>query len=156
MKQITYWLFTCLVATLLLTNCNVHDPLGATTREQVRSEGAIRVAELESNAQMESARYAKESRIAVTQAWTQTLPTLLLIIVAGTLVGIILYFQGKAYLIQIERSTGQPNSPLASVVAQKLSTYTQQSGKQLDVVDGIYYLRDPESGKRWRALPKRG
>ena len=156
MRSILYWSLTYLIVTLLLSNCNAQDPLGMTTREQVRAEGVVRVAELEANAQIESARHQKESSIATTEAWTQTLPALLLILVGGVLVGIILYFQGKAYLIQVEQSSFQPNPLSTSTLQQKLSAYTQHTGQQLEIVDGIYYLIDPHSGKRWRALPKRG
>jgi hypothetical protein len=116
----------------LLTSCALNDPLGATTRQQVRTDGAVRIAEAEAHAQIESARYAAEAQVDTARTWAASLPTVLLIVVGGVLAGIIFYFRGRAYLTQVERSASLSPTPLSAVQQAKLADYARQTGQQLE------------------------
>ena len=153
MRLLLALLVAGLVTALLLTNCQVSDPMGATTRERIRSDGAVRVAEAEAHARAEVARYKAEAEIATTRTWATILPTALLIIVGGLLAGIVLYFQGRAYLMRIDALT--PAGGLSRHRRRQLEAYAQETGCILEVVDDSYYLLDKQSGKRIRAIPRR-
>ena len=82
----------------LLFGVDWTNPLGATTREQLRTKAAVEIARVEAQAQVETAQVEAAAAVQTTTAWTSTLPVLLLIVVGGALAGIVLYFRGKAYL----------------------------------------------------------
>ena len=134
----------------LLAGFNWTDPFGATTRETLRTKAQVEIARVEAQAQVETAKVEAQAAIQTTNAWTSTLPVLLLIVVGGTLAGIILYFRGKAYLIDFEHGTPLPLPD----DEWRLRCYAARTNQRLSVRSGSYYLTDPRTGKRVRALPK--
>jgi hypothetical protein len=154
MKRYLAVLLASILCTAFLTSCALTDPLGATTRTQIRAAGAVQIAEAQAHAQIESARYAAEAQEATARTWADTLPVLLLILVGGALAGLICYFRGRVYLLWAERGC-YPPTPLASTPhARRLADYARQTGQRLELVNGQYYLVDQQSGRRFKALPK--
>lgn len=118
------------------------DPLGATTREQIRATTALQIAQTQASAQVQT-----------TAAWVGVLPVLVLIIVLGSLAGIVLYFRGKAHLA--ERSSSSP-PPLLEPTDYDgaIRRYAALTGKRVILHQGEYYLLDQATGKTVLARPK--
>lgn len=147
------WLAS-IVCAICLSGCTLSDPLGATTRTQIRADGAVQIAEAQAQAQIESARYAAEAKEATARTWADTLPVVVLILVGGALAGILCYFRGRAYLLWVERGAYPPITRSPAAHTRRLADYARQTGQQLEMVNGQYYLVDQQSGRRFKALPK--
>jgi hypothetical protein len=117
------------------------DPFGATTREHIRSQAAITIAQIEATAQVQTSAI-----------WAGVLPVLALIIVLGVLASIGLYFCGKAFLMR------KAPSPLtlseATDYDAAIGIYAALTNQRLLVHQGEYYLVDPTTGTTVRARPK--
>ena len=124
-------------------SCGDTDPFGATTRERLRTEAAVRIAQTEAAAQVQTAA-----------TWASTLPVVAVVIVAGVLAGIVLYFRGRAYLSAVERGP-QGALPSPSDAVHTLRLYAERTNQRLSVHEGQYYLTDRATGKTVKALPKR-
>lgn len=110
-----------------LTACSVttgNDPLGYTSRAQLRADAQstqvaeraladVQVAQANRDAQVgtaketakgviESARSAADAKIAVNQAWTATLPILLVVLGAGGLFLMVAYWRGRVTVVHAE------------------------------------------------------
>lgn len=129
------------VCLYLIAN-SITDPFGATTREQIRADAAVRIAQTNAAAQVQT-----------TAAWAGVLPVLALIIVLGVLAGIVLYFRGKAYLVQLQASPPLL-VPETTDYEEAISIYAALTNQRLVVHQGEYYLVDQASGKTVRARPK--
>lgn len=141
-----------LLALLLVVSCQGNDPFGATTREQVRSEAAVAIAQIEADASIRQTAIEADAAKTTTLAWTQTVVVLALILTGGVLGGLIVYFQGKAYLVSVK-----PSSPALLDLcdpASLLKHHAARSNLLLDRVGGNYLLTDPTTGKRIRVLPR--
>ena len=147
------WLANIVWATFL-TSCTLSDPLGATTRTQIRADGAVQIAEAQAHAQIESARYAAEAQEVTVRTWADTLPIVVLILVGGALAGLLCYFRGRAYLLWAARGVYPPITRSPAEHTRRLADYARQTGQQLEMVNGQYYLVDQQSGRRFKALPK--
>lgn len=118
------------------------DPFGATTREQIRANADIQIAQTQAAAQVQT-----------TATWAGVLPVLALIIVLGVLAGIVLYFRGKAHLMQLQ--AGPPLLlPDPADYDEAIGIYATLTNQRLIVHQGEYYLVDQASGKIVRARPK--
>lgn len=141
-----------LVGITLLSACSFDDPLGATTRTQMRSSAQVRVAEAQAQAQIAVAAESGEAKVKTAQTWASVLPIALLIIALGVIGAIVVMYQGKIYLARAENP--QPLPPaLPPVVLDRLKDHAQNTGRQLYFQNGMYYLVD-EYGKAVRALPR--
>lgn len=130
-----------LTAGLCLVISGMTDPFGATTREQIRSNAAVRIAQTQAAAQIET-----------TAAWTGVLPVLATIIVLGVLAAIVLYFRGKAHLAQLQAS---PSLFLPEAdFEEAIGIYAARTNQRLIVHQGEYYLIDQATGKTVRARPR--
>ena len=63
MSRLLLWVTAAIVGLGLLTSCDISDPLGATTRQDIRSASAVRIAEVQAQAQIESAHAAAQARV---------------------------------------------------------------------------------------------
>ena len=104
-----------------LTNLFIADPLGMTTRANIHShtaiettrletEAAVDVAQAEAQAKIESANAAAEAKKVQaqeqrksSQTWANTMPILLLILVAGGAAWLIILYRGRMMLILAAR-----------------------------------------------------
>lgn len=129
------------VCLYLAASCT-SDPFGATTREQIRADAAVHIAQTNAAAQVQ-----------ITEAWAGVLPVLALIIVVGVLAGIVLYFRGKAYLVQLQAAPPLL-LPETTDYEEAIGIYAALTSQRLLVHQGEYYLVDQTSGKTVRARPK--
>lgn len=131
-----------LSACLYLAASCTTDPFGATTREQIRANAAVQIAQTQAAAQVQT-----------TATWAGVLPILALIIVLGVLACIVLYFRGKAHLMRLQVS---PPLLLPETVDydEAIGIYASLTNQRLIVHQGEYYLVDQASGKTVRARPK--
>ena len=142
-----------LLALLLVVSCQGNDPFGATTREQVRSEAAVAIADIEAQAAVEQATLHAKAAEATARTWSHTLLMLAIVVVGGVLFGLILYFQGKAYLVRVSHHSTL-TLPVYNDAFEVLRTHASRSNLLLEQSGEIYILTDPVTGRRIRALPK--
>ena len=150
------WLLGAGVLALLIpvfSSCVATDPLGATTRERMRSEAAVRIAQAAAAAQVQASQLEASSAVQTATIWAAALPVLVLILVAGALAGVVLYFRGKAYLLAVARSAPPATPPLPDY-ERVLRDYAARTNQQLHRRSDGYYLVDRRTGKAVRALVK--
>ena len=143
---------TLFVGITLLSACSFDDPFGATTRTQMRSSAQVQVAQAQANAQIAVAEESTEAKVKTAQTWAPIVPVALLIIVCGVIGAIIVTYQGKIYLARTENPQPMPPA-LPPVVLDRLKDHAHNTGKQLYLDEGVYYLVD-QFGKTVRALPR--
>ena len=129
-------------ACLYLIATNTSDPFGATTREQIRANAAIQIAQTQAATQVQT-----------TATWAGVLPVLAVIIVFGVLAGIVLYFRGKAHLMQLQATSPLPLPEVADY-DEAIGIYAALTNQRLITHQGEYYLVDQATGKTVRARPK--
>ena len=142
-----------LPALVLVASCQGNDPFGVTTREQVRSEAAVAIAQIGATAAIQQTALESEATKTTTRAWTQTVVVLALIVTGGVLGGLIVYFQGKAYLVRVMRAPS-PALPDSYDPVTLLNRHAARSNLLLERAGDSYLLTDPVTGKRVRVLPK--
>ena len=140
------------VGITLLSGCSFDDPFGATTRTQMRSSAQVQVAQAQAQAQISVAQESTEAKVKTAQTWAPIVPIALLIIVCGVIGAIIVTYQGKIYLARSENPKPLPPA-LPPVVLDRLKDHARNTGKQIYLEDGVYYLVD-QFGKTTRALPR--
>ena len=140
------------VGITLLSGCSFDDPFGATTRTQMRSSAQVQVAQAQANAQIVVAEESTEAKVKTAQTWAPVVPVALLIIVFGVIGAIVVMYQGKIYLARAENPQPMPPA-LPPVVLDRLKDHAYNTGKQIYLEDGVYYLVD-QFGKTTRALPR--
>ena len=116
------------------------DPFGATTREQIRANAAVQIAQTQAATQVQT-----------TATWAGVLPVLAVIIVFGVLAGIVLYFRGKAHLMQLQAASFLPE---VADYDEAIGIYAALTNQRLITHQGEYYLVDQTTGKTVRARPK--
>lgn len=145
---------TLLVAgALLFTGCAAPDPLGLTTRAQLRRDAQVQVAEAQAQAQIAVAAESARAQVKTAQTWAGVLPVALLIVVAGVIGAIIVLYQGKIYLARATVSASRPPA-LPTEYQTRIEEYAHKTRQEFIVIDNQYYLVDQKSGKRTRLLPK--
>jgi hypothetical protein len=129
-------------ACVYLIAIGASDPFGATTREQIRANAAVQIAQTQAAAQVQTAA-----------TWASVLPAVTVIIVLGVLASIVLYFRGKVYVAQ--QQTAPPLSlPEVTDYDEAIGVYAALTNQRLIVHQGEYYLVDQATGKTLRARPK--
>lgn len=155
-------------AVYLLAGCSngPTDPLGATSRTRLRTDASVSIAQADANARIAEAQAKEAADIAAsnaqiiteqtrqngatarTYAWTTTFPIILLIVGAMIVVSLVINWQGR---IHFERTRQQGYQVLAQppqwpqLNAEQvalLRDYAVQTGQQLRVINGEYYLSD--------------
>lgn len=82
------------------------------------------------------------------------LPFLALILVGGVIVSMIVYYRGKAHLMQVAYLYA-PLPPLPEPTGEQLlQLYAASTSQGLVFDNGASYLTDPATGKTVRALPQ--
>jgi len=137
----------------LFASCQGDDPFGATTREQVRSQAAVSIAQIEAQSAVEQTAIEADAAKSTARIWAQVLPLVAIIIVGGLLIGVILYFQGKAYLMRVSHAA-PPSPPFCNDQVAALQAYAARTNQTLERHGANYLLIDETTGKRVRALPK--
>ena len=145
-----------LITAVLLPSQATRDPFGFMERERIRSDTAVRIAQQKAQAEIEVARHHAEAEVKTSQTWAGVLPIIVLILVGGALAGVVFYFRGKAYLLQIAYASqhGHPAHLPSVAPFRKLKKYAEATDQKLDVIDGQYYLTNRVNGKKVRALLK--
>lgn len=153
-------------AVYLLAGCSngPTDPLGATSRTHLRTEASVSIAQADANARIAEAQAKEAADIAQanaqviteqtkqngqrarTMAWTTTLPIILLIIGATLVIALVVNWQGRIWYQRTVQTgptlTTHQAHALTADQMQLLQDYAAQTGKQLRVIDGEYYLSD--------------
>ena len=153
MGRVMVGILAVALSVLLIASCQGNDPLGATTREQVRSQAAVTIADIEARAAVEQTALETEAAKSTARTWAQTLPTVALIVVGGVLVGMILYFRWRTHLMRVSMVAPEP-LPYYDDQVMALRSYAERTNQVLERHGTTYVLVDP-TGKRVRALPKR-
>lgn len=146
------------VAVHFLAGCTA-DPLGATSRTQIRADAAVavaqadadskaRIAEANAKAIIGAEQEKARAKIATNQAWAATVPVALVVIFGGLVVLLVVNWQGRIWYKYAERGT-----PMLDAKQRVLLTgYAQEHGMKIKVVDQTIYLTNGQ--KTIKALPK--
>ncbi len=139
---------------VLLASCTIADPFGMTQREQIRSDTAITVADIEAQAAIKQTALETEASQENAKVWASVLPSLALILVGGVIIGMVVYFRGRAHLMEVACLYPAPSTLPEPTGEQLLQLYAASTSQNLVFNNGAYYLTDPVTGKTVRALPK--
>ena len=139
---------------LLLVSCTGTDPLGMTTREQIRGDTAITIADMEAQAAVKQTALETAASQENAKVWASVLPSLALILVVGVILCMIIYYRGRAHLMQVAYLYPAPSALPDQTGEQLLQLYAASTSQSLVFNNGAYYLTDPATGKTVRALPK--
>ena len=153
MGRVLVGILAVALSVVLIASCQGSDPFGATTREQVRSQAAVTIADIEARAAVEQTALESEAAKSTARIWAQTLPIVALIIVAGVLTGMLLYFRWRTHLVRVALVTPVPLPSHDDQVAA-LRAYAARTNQALERHGATYLLVDRTTGRRVRALPK--
>lgn len=122
---------------------------------QAQADQTARIAEAQAkeaadiaqaNAQVITEQTKQNGQRARTMAWTTTLPIILLIIGATLVIALVVNWQGRIWYQRTVQTgptlTTHQAHALTADQMQLLQDYAAQTGKQLRVIDGEYYLSD--------------
>lgn len=113
----TISILTALVAlTILLSGCG-KDPFGATSRERVRSDAQVRIAEQDARARIGVAEQNARARIETANVWASVLPTLGILLVVGVGLGLYIHYNAQVTIARIQH---EPRPALAAPTAYDL------------------------------------
>lgn len=135
----------------LLCGCSISaDPFGASERAQIRARADVEVAQAERDAAIGVAQ-AEASK---SQAWAMVAPFLAAVIMAGIIIGVIVWWQGKIYYV---RATMQPQSamllPGQPGFYPALRQVARHHNAQIEMDNGRYYLIAEDNSYEVKALP---
>lgn len=153
MGRVLVGIFAVVLSVALIASCQGSDPFGATTREQVRSDAAVAIANIEASAAIEQTAIEAEVAKSTARTWAQTLPIVALIAVGGVLTGMVLYFRWRTHLVRVSLVTSPP-LPYCDDQVAALRAYAARTDQVLERHGTTYLLVDRTTGKRVRALPK--
>ena len=153
MGRVLVGILAVVLSVALIASCQGADPFGATTREQVRSDAAVAIANIEASAAVEQTAVEAEAAKSTARTWAQTLPIVVLIVVGGVLTGMVLYFRWRTHLVRVSVVTPLP-LPYRDDQVAALRAYAAHTNQALERHGTTYLLIDRETGKRVRALPK--
>lgn len=142
---------TLMFATLILTGClGLGDPLGATTRAdrdarareriaQIEADGRVREAEAVADGRARVAEAEADGRIYTARTWAMVAPVLLIIAMAGIVIGIGVWWAGRSHYA---RSTmeSRPLLPGDPGFYGELRRIARAQGAQIDVRGDAFYL----------------
>jgi hypothetical protein len=131
--------FSLLVLILSVMSCV--DPMGSTTRQSIQSEAEVRMVDRMAQAYEHEATQ-KTVRTGIVMA---VLPWLALIIVGGTVAGIVVWWQGRIWhtRVQAEVSRAPKALPVARPESSEIAHYrslAQREGYDIEVVGRTIYL----------------
>lgn len=172
--------FTMLILTACFVLDGPTDPLGATSRTQIREDGKLAIEQTKADAEKYKAQMDKEARVAeaeqsawgkvgTAKAWSGVLPTIVFIVAACVVVRTYLNWAGRIKLTKLKLEGQQPKlTPLPSASSPKaiahpdlthLQITARQRGMDIRVVSGVAYLVDSQTGEtvaRRNLLPPPG
>ena len=127
---------------IFLAGCSIN-PMGATSREQIRSDAAVAIAQADKEARIAVAEAEASAIVAKHSVWADVLPTALVIIGAIVIGALWLNWRGRYALAALERT------PPAIVVQQpaiptlgQLHQLAERQGMTISVRGDIAYLVD--------------
>ena len=128
----------------ILAGCSINsNPMGATTREQLRADAQVEVAKAQERAAIGVAEAEASAIVAKHSVWADVLPTALVIIGAIVIGALWLNWRGRYALAALERT------PPAIVVQQpaiptlgQLHQLAERQGMTISVRGDIAYLVD--------------
>lgn len=147
------YLFPILLV-IFLTGCSISsNPLGTTSREQIRANAAVAIAEADERARIAEAEYEAEAIIAKHSVWADVVPTALVIIGAIVIGSFWLNWRGRYALKALELTPPvvQMSQPALPTVGELRRLATSQ-GYSLQVQDNVAYLMDGDEVKGRRRL----
>lgn len=136
---------------------------GATRRADMRAQADIAVASRQAEAQMHAADRQAEAAMHAADAATQrtaivvaALPVALLIIVAGGVLLVAVWYRGRAHLLSAQAMLADGGRPAALLPQppREVLLLAQQRGAQPALIDGTWHLLvDDQVVARCRQLP---
>jgi hypothetical protein len=141
--MLTWSVVIFLIVTVALTGC-AGDPLGATTRTDIRARAAVDIAEAQRDAQIGVADAQAAGAIGVARAWSSILPTIVFLIGLTAVVLLVINWRGRLAMERERRrpaslpGTGRTRLP----DLQRLQLEAKRQGMTVTVVDGMAYLVD--------------
>lgn len=137
------YLFPILLV-FILAGCSIN-PMGATTREQLRADAQVEVARSQERAAIAVAEAEASAIIAKHSIWADALPTALVIIVGGAAFMLWLNWRGRYTLAALERP--QERTVSQQPTLGQLHRLAQRQGYTLRIDGDVAYLMDGEKTK---------
>lgn len=143
-KVITFFLLI-----VILAGCGI-DPMGRTTREQIRADSAVAIAQADERARIAVAEAEASATIAKHSVWADVLPTALVIIGFIAIGALWLNWRGRYAMAALERPQ-QPTVAPQPTLGQ-LYRLAERQGYTLRIEGDVAYLMDGEVVKGRRLL----
>lgn len=131
------------------------DPMGRTTREHIRADSAVAIAQADERARIAVAEAKSHAIIAKHSIWADTLPFSLLIIGAFAVAALWLNWRGRYALKALEIAPQPPTvaqKPAMPTLGQ-LHRLAERQGYTLRIDGNVAYLMDGREVKGQRLLP---
>ena len=145
----------CIVMAILYGSSQIDNPFGATTRVEIEQREETNRTRIEADAQ----RYEAEHGTIQAGIWAGMLPTGAVIIVIGSALLLVIWYRGKAHLIQVERGylPRMDTPPNCSFVPPPtgVSLLAMHLGAQERLVNGQWALYKKDAMLGW-AMPVNG
>lgn len=144
--------YLLLILAVSLVGCI--DPMGRTTREHIRADSAIAIAEADERARIAVAAAESHAIIAKHSIWADVLPTALVIIGAIVIGALWLNWRGRYALKALEiapqphRAATQP----APLTLGQLNRLAQRQGYTLEIADNTAFLVDSQGERRYQKV----
>ena len=133
-------LFVLSLLAICLTGC-LYDPMGATTRAQIRARADVEVAQ----ANRDAAIGVAQADASKSHAWAMSAPFLTAIVMGGLVILAIVYWQGRIHLERTKQGA-PPIAALPALPRKQLPTLAQlrllaeQQGMSVEVQGNTAYL----------------